>query len=225
MNDTQKIKAILFDLDQTLLDRTHSLKLFLIWQIQSLQLVLVSQQQRFIQRFLELDANGSVWKDKVYQQLIAEFEITQVSTQDLLDMYLHEFNRFCVAYVGVENTIQKIAQAGYKLGLISNGKTPFQERNFEALALSQYFSSIVISEAVGLRKPDSAIFELATQQLSVKPEQCIFVGDNEQADILGAQKAGMKTIFFNQDPHVHSKYADANLHHFSDFMAVLAKII
>ncbi len=185
----------------------------------------VSQQQRFIQRFLELDANGSVWKDKVYQQLIAEFEITQVSTQDLLDMYLHELNRFCVAYVGVENTIQKIAQAGYKLGLISNGKTPFQERNFEALALSQYFSSIVISEAVGLRKPDSAIFELATQQLRVKPEQCIFVGDNEQADILGAQKAGMKTIFFNPDTHFHSKYADANLHHFSDLMAVLAKII
>lgn len=64
------IQAVLFDLDQTLLDRTSSLVQFLNWQLNTLSLVPLSQQQNFIQRFIALDANGAVWKDKVYAQLI-----------------------------------------------------------------------------------------------------------------------------------------------------------
>lgn len=60
------IKAILFDLDQTLLDRMGALKRFLNWQVSFLQLVSNAQKQQFIQRFIMLDANGSVWKDVVY---------------------------------------------------------------------------------------------------------------------------------------------------------------
>ena len=219
------IKAILFDLDQTLLDRMGALKRFLNWQVNFLQLVPHAQKQQFIQRFIMLDANGSVWKDVVYQQLIAEFKITQFSVDFLLDMYLHDFNRFCLAFEGVEHSIQMLYQAGYRLGLVSNGKTPFQEQNFQALGLTEYFSSVLVSEAVGLRKPELAIFELASQQLAVQAEQCIFVGDNEHADILGAKKANMKTIFFNQNRGINSSYADGNLHHFRDFIAVLSKIL
>lgn len=105
-------------------------------------------------------------------------------------MYLHDFNRFCLAFEGVEHSIQMLYQAGYRLGLVSNGKTPFQEQNFQAL------SSVLVSEAVGLRKPELAIFELASQQLAVQAEQCIFVGDNEHADILGAKKSQHENDIF-----------------------------
>lgn len=143
---------------------------------------------------------------------MTEFKITQFSSDFLLEMYLHDFNRFCLAFEGVEHSIQTLHQTGYRLGLISNGKTPFQEHNFQALGLTEYFSSVLVSEAVGLRKPDLAIFKLASQQLAVQPEQCIFIGDNEQADILGAKRAKMNTIFFNPDPQMCSQHADANLH-------------
>ncbi|CEI53518.1 hypothetical protein [Acinetobacter bereziniae] len=69
------IQAVLFDLDQTLLDRTSSLVQFLNWQLNTLTLVPLSQQQNFIQRFIALDANGAVWKDKVYAQLIQKLLI------------------------------------------------------------------------------------------------------------------------------------------------------
>lgn len=218
------IKAIIFDLDQTLLDRIGSLKRFLNWQINFFQLVPNAQKQQFIQRFIELDANGSVWKDVVYQQLIIEFKITQFSVAFLLDLYLHDFNRFCLAFEGVEHSIQQLYQDGYQLALVSNGKTPFQEHNFKALGLNEYFSTIIVSEAVGIRKPETAIFNLASQRLGVQPEQCIFIGDHEQADILGAKRAKMKTIFFNEDININSNHADENLHHFSDLITILKKM-
>ena len=193
----QQIKAVIFDLDQTLLDRTTSLKLFLNWQVNFLQLLPQHLKQRFIQRFIELDANGSVWKDLVYRQLIEEFNISKYSEQHLLEMYIYDFNKFCTAFNGVEATIEKLYKNGFKLGLISNGKTPFQEHNFQALGLSEYFSSVIVSEAVGLRKPNPEIFQLACQQLSVEPEQCLFIGDNEVADIQGALSVGMQTFLID----------------------------
>lgn len=67
------------------------------------------------------------------------------------------------------------------------------------MGLSEYFSSIIVSDVAGLRKPQVEIFNLACQQLDVLPEQCVFVGDNEIADIQGAKNAGMKTILFDSE--------------------------
>ncbi|ENX34604.1 hypothetical protein F889_01892 [Acinetobacter colistiniresistens] len=77
-------KAVIFDLDQTLLDRTTSLIKFLTWQINFFQLVVANDREQFIQRFLELDDNGKVWKDLVYENLIQEFSIQYHSKEILL---------------------------------------------------------------------------------------------------------------------------------------------
>lgn len=190
------IKAVLFDLDQTLLDRTISLKKFLNWQINFFELVPLDLKAEFIQRFLALDANGSVWKDYVYSQLIQEFEITGHRTEALLEIYVRDFNKFATPFDGVENTIQELYRQGFKLGLISNGKSPFQEHNFNSLGLQKYFSSIIVSEKVGLRKPDPKIFYLACEQLDVNLKEAIFVGDNWSVDIEGARNAGLNTLYF-----------------------------
>jgi len=63
-------KVLLFDLDQTILNRNESLNRFLNWQINFMQLVPRKLKESFIQRFIELDDNGRVWKDQVYGQLI-----------------------------------------------------------------------------------------------------------------------------------------------------------
>ena len=214
-------KAVLFDLDQTLLDRNTSLKSFLNWQVNDLQLIYQAQKEIFIQRFIELDANGSVWKDLVYRQLIDEFKIVQYSEQQLLESYIQDFNKFCVAFDGVGETIVKLHQDGFKLALISNGKTPFQEHNFQASGLSEYFSSIIVSDAAGLRKPQVEIFDLACQQLDVLPEQCVFVGDNEIADIQGAKNAGMKTIFFDSEQKQIFTEANHCVQYFQEILTVL----
>lgn len=68
-------KVLLFDLDQTILNRNESLLKFLNWQVSYLNLVPHELKKSFINRFIELDNNGSVWKDIVYSQLIKDFNI------------------------------------------------------------------------------------------------------------------------------------------------------
>ncbi|WP_436870662.1 HAD family hydrolase [Acinetobacter courvalinii] len=217
-------KAVIFDLDQTILDRTTSLIKFLNWQINFFQLVPPVKKEFLIQRFLELDDNGKVWKDSVYQQLIHEFSIDHVTHDMLLASYINDFNKFSCCFNDVENTIIKLKEQGYLIGLISNGRTRFQEHNFYALGLTEFFSSIIVSEAVGLRKPDPAIFLLSCRQLNVSPQDCTFVGDNELADIQGAKTVGMKTIFFHPDQSIRSLIADATLHHYINLIDLLKTI-
>ena len=221
-------RAVLFDLDQTLLDRTTSLKRFLNWQVDCLELVPKSEKEKFIQCFIELDANGTVWKDVVYRQLIKKFKITQCNIQELeqqlLDSYIQDFHQFCVAFADVEIVIQTLFKTGYLLGLISNGKTPFQEHNFQALGLSQYFSCVLVSDAIGLRKPQAEIFQLACQQLNVLPEQCIMIGDNEIADIQGAKNVGMQTILFNSTQEEKLTQAENQAHSFKEILPIILKL-
>ncbi|AOP62634.1 hypothetical protein DU202_01468 [Acinetobacter baumannii DU202] len=145
-------------------------------------------KKSFINRFIELDNNGSVWKDIVYSQLIKDFNIKKYDTSELLQSYINDFNKFSTAFENAPKTIQNLHAQGYTLGLVSNGKTPFQEKNFYALELTDYFSIIVISEAIGLRKPDPEIYLYTCNQLDCKPSDCIFIGDNPKADIEGAKK-------------------------------------
>ncbi|MCR4531045.1 HAD family hydrolase [Acinetobacter venetianus] len=214
-------KAVIFDLDQTILDRTTSLIKFLSWQINFFQLVPTMKKELFIQRFLELDDNGKVWKDRVYEQLTHEFSIDHVSRDILLESYINDFNKFSCCFEHIEKTMTQLKQQGYLIGLISNGRTPFQEHNFYTLGLTEFFSSIIVSEAVGLRKPDPRIFLLSCKQLGVHPQDCIFVGDNELADIQGAKAVGMKTIFFHPNSEVESIMSDANLHDYENFSEIL----
>ncbi len=160
-------------------------------------MVYVALQVLLCPRFIELDNNGSVWKDLVYSQLLEDFNIKNFSVESLLESYINDFNKFCRPFEKVPETIQTLYNKGYKLGLVSNGKSPFQENNFYALGLKEFFSTIIVSEAVGMRKPDRQIFEYACKELGCTPNECIFVGDNHKADIEGANNAGMKTIFFS----------------------------
>ncbi|WP_373687877.1 HAD family hydrolase [Acinetobacter sp. YH12207] len=218
------IKAILFDLDQTLLDRTYSLRQFINWQVNFFQLVPQAKKSEFIEKFIQLDANGTVWKDVVYRKLIQEFAIKTYTEQLLLRSYIQDFNKFCCSFADVDSVILKLHQAGYLLGLISNGQSPFQEHNFQALGLAEFFSTVLVSEAVALRKPDAAIFHLACEKLKVQAEQCIFIGDNENADIRGANAVGMKSIFFNPDAKIVSADADANLNDYANLWEIIQKI-
>ena len=85
------------------------------------------------------------------------------------------------------------------MAIVTNGKSPFQERNARALSEYVYFDSIFVSESIGMRKPDKAIFHLACETLDAEVRESIFIGDNPIADIKGAKQAGMKTVFVPRD--------------------------
>lgn len=214
------MRAVIFDLDQTLLDREKSLLDFLAWQCEGMLRPYLDDQAAFISRFVELDANGTVWKDKVYSGLIAEFHLEAWSCAELLSVYESCFCAFSVPRPGVLEALDSISSR-YKLGLISNGMTPFQERNFRGLGIASMFGSVIVSAAVNLRKPDPAIFHLACSELGVRPDEAVYVGDNPIADIEGARNAGLRTIFIPSAAHPVCAAADA----FCDDMRRLPEIL
>jgi len=167
----------------------------------------LSNSEEFISRFVELDDHGRVWKDEVYQRLIDEFDIKDWKMEELLSVYENCFCTFCIPRLGVKKMIQELAKR-YKLGLISNGKTPFQERNFRALGISDRFDSVLVSEAIGLRKPEAEIFHRGCSELGFNSAEAVYVGDNPIADIKGAQEAGLKTVFVPTMLNPLCEYAD-----------------
>ena len=214
------MQAIIFDLDQTLLDREGSLLRFLAWQCDGMLGPYLDDKAAFISRFVALDDNGKVWKDEVYRALLEEFPLGDWLGDELLSVYELCFCAFAIPKPGVLDAVKELAES-YKLGLISNGKTPFQERNFRGLGIASYFESVIVSAAVDLRKPDPAIFHLGCGELGVLPEEAVYVGDNPEADIRGARDAGLKTVFVPSSKYPECLLADATC---SDMNLLVATI-
>ncbi|MEM7334027.1 MAG: HAD family hydrolase [Chloroflexota bacterium] len=201
------MKAVVFDLDQTLLDRDASLRAFLVGQHGRLLPNL--NQAQLIERFVSLDQNGMVWKGQVYQVLAAEFQINHVEWQILLDDYVNSFHNSAIGYDDLHVMLTQLQSDGYKLGVITNGRFPFQLKNIQALNIEPFFDVILVSEKEGVRKPDPAIFERALLRLGVTAVNAVMVGDNPVADIQGAKNVGLKAIWKQNKRSTHPLEADA----------------
>ena len=99
-----------------------------------------------------------------------------------------------------------------KIALVSNGVSAIQRSRLAKCPLTPLFDAIVLSGEVGVHKPDRRVFDLAARRLGVANEECVFVGDNPDADIVGAINAGMEAVWidvwdegdlFAGNPNVH----------------------
>lgn len=88
-------------------------------------------------------------------------------------------------------------QDKYNLHLITNGFKEACQSKLKHSNLKPFFKTVVISELYGVNKPDPRIFEHALINSDAKKELSIMIGDNIDADIRGAQNAGIEAIFFN----------------------------
>jgi putative hydrolase of the HAD superfamily len=90
------------------------------------------------------------------------------------------------------------------VALVSNfDYSPYVFRLLEQLGLKHLFDAIVVSDAVGLRKPDPAIFHHALQRTGLSPANIIHVGDSPE-DVHGAQAAGIRPVWICRDRQTES---------------------
>lgn len=85
----------------------------------------------------------------------------------------------------------------YKLHIITNGFDHIQSKKIKGSGIEPYFNHIITSEAAGVKKPHPEIFEYAVAVTHSNTNQSLMVGDNLEADILGALDYGMEAIFYN----------------------------
>ena len=191
------IEAVLFDLDQTLFDRKSSLDAFLRDQWEQFSSGLGdAPMDAWRSRFLVLDNQGLVPKSKVYPQILADFGGDPAISDALLTDFYARSCEFARGFPGMEMTLVALRASGLKVGIVTNGETDFQSRNIVALGLNDLVDEVLISQSEGLRKPDRLMFLRAAERLGVEVSNCLFVGDNPVADILGASAAGMRTAWF-----------------------------
>lgn len=114
--------------------------------------------------------------------------------------------------------LEEAKRKGYENHIISNNY-PELEEMAKKLGLAPYIRHYIISAKVGYDKPRKEIFDIA-RKIAEHPEYCVMIGDNPEADIAGAQNAGMKTIL------VHEKYpSDITADYTCETLAEVAELL
>lgn len=85
-----------------------------------------------------------------------------------------------------------------RICIVTNNRTAEQEEKLRFLGMTDLVDALITSEDVGVPKPNPRIFEVALQRLNARPEEAVLVGDNWQADVLGALAVGIRPVWLNR---------------------------
>lgn len=126
-------------------------------------------------------------------------ERLNVSPGALNEAFLNAMAEICAPLPGAISLLNAL-KGKVKLGIITNGFTALQQIRLERTGLRDHFDALVISEQVGVPKPDPRIFDYALEKAGHPArERVLMVGDTAESDILGGMKSGLATCWLN--PH------------------------
>jgi putative hydrolase of the HAD superfamily len=204
------IKHIFFDLDHTLwdFDKNAQETLTELYHHYQLCAIGLNSCDAFIERYTENNQllwaeyhMGRITKDRLRAE---RFHKTFVELGVSPELVPHQFEEDYVKFSPKKTNLfegsEKVLgylQKKYTLHIISNGFKETTLTKMDLCNLNPYFSNVIISEDVGVNKPDKGIFEYALSKAGAEKHESIMIGDSIEADIRGAQDFGMKAIFFN----------------------------
>lgn len=206
------IKHVFFDLDHTLwdFDRNSALTFQKIFEMHKIEVNFVE----FARTYEPINQN--YWKlyreekiDKAglrYGRLKDTFDILEYVVDDVLidqlsEDYIEHLTSFNHLFDGTHDLLDYL-HSRYELHIITNGFEEVQMKKMISSNISQYFRTITNSEMVGAKKPNPIIFDHALKIANAKPEESIMIGDNYEADILGALNVGYDVIFVNYNNEI-----------------------
>lgn len=189
-------KAILFDLDGTLWDRTSAVRALAHEQHESLLDVLGHvPRERYVDRIIRLDDLGRVDKRVLYETVGLEFDLREPDVARLHADFWMRFALHTRPFPEVIDALRRLRDEGIKLGIVTNGAVVVQQAKIEQLGLSTLVDVVLISEREGIRKPNPEIFHRAVARLGVGISETWFIGDNPDDDVAGAVAVGLRTFW------------------------------
>ncbi|UQZ37200.1 HAD family hydrolase [Paenibacillus sp. PK3_47] len=197
----KKVQALLFDLDNTLMDRDHTFRSFSEQFVQDFLGHLPPEEARkTVEDIIERDADGYRDKDGFFAELseVLPWQ-SPVPAEAIRSYYDKNYAGHGAVMKHAVDLLNYCRKRGYVMGLVTNGRKEIQDGKIDLLSLREFFSAIVISGEAGIAKPDPDIYRLALKRLGFSAEQTLFIGDHPVNDIWGAGKAGMTTIWLRRN--------------------------
>jgi putative hydrolase of the HAD superfamily len=141
------------------------------------------------------ETHNRLWVAGALQAFGHAVEPEDARVEQAVKAYFDPFIQSCQLIPDTAEMLERLA-GRYRLGLVSNFTyPPAVEQILARVGLERFFDEILISGRLGIRKPHPAVFAELTRRLDLAPAEIVFVGDELQADIVGAQKAGMRTVW------------------------------
>lgn len=206
-------KHLFFDLDRTLWDFDTNNKLTFAELFDKFQLAArgILNPDKFYNEYQRI--NMALWEEYKYERITKEmlnFRRFYESLQlyDISDSALaREMGSYYITasplktmlYPLTIETLERLKQK-YQMHIITNGFEEVQYIKIEKSGLGKYFDKIITSERAGCKKPGKAIFEFALRETNADVSESIIIGDDYEADILGARTVGMDQIWVKHFP-------------------------
>ena len=195
----KNIKGVIFDLDHTLFDRYSTF---------------IALQNDFYNAFKKYLSDETTPRDMCIAlkngdkkflyygwDKIAEYVFglglfsVNISAKEFKEIVFSCFEKKAIPFEYSIPVLDKLKSNGYKIGLITNGKSQLQRKKLLMLNLDNKFDEIIISGEFWKHKPDLTIFYEMSKRLKISEEKMIYVGDHPINDIDAASKAGYKTVW------------------------------
>ncbi|HPY40145.1 MAG TPA: HAD family hydrolase [Thiolinea sp.] len=201
------IRCIAFDLDDTLWD-CHAVihqaeQTMFAWFQQYYPAIvagypslesLVAHRIAYVDQYPELQHDLTTLRTHWLQQLALEVGYDPAIAEEAFQVFWKARNQV-EFFPEVLPNLAALAQT-YPLGVITNGNADVQQ-----IGIGHLFRFALTSAAAGVAKPHPAIFQQALQLAQVAAHEMVYVGDDPEKDVIGAQQVGLRTIWFNPQQH------------------------
>lgn len=204
------IKAVIFDVDNTLysFDNAHavawkSLCAYVEKHFGMDRETLDRGQKQAAETVKErLGADCAALHDRTLrcQMMLEEKRLPLYHAITMGELYWDTLIRSSQPEPGILACLSKLKEAGCILGIGTDMTIEYQLKKLEKLQMLPFFDFVVSSEEVNVEKPDAKLFLTCAMKAGVSPEECLFIGDNLNKDVLGAKAAGMEALWYCSDP-------------------------
>ena len=205
MIDRKEYRALFFDADDTLFDyqraETEAFAATMSnYGFEDSEGALLRIYQRHNALLWKALERGEISQDDLkierFRKLLADVPGQDLDPAELSVQYLRNLGAQTWLIEGAEETVSRLASR-FILVLVTNGLTSVQKPRFAATPMVRHFSTVLISEELGVAKPDPAIFESAMDEHGLCPADVLLIGDGISSDMIAARNANMDFCWMN----------------------------
>jgi HAD superfamily hydrolase (TIGR02253 family) len=219
------IKAVIFDIDNTLVDFMKMKKLSCSAAIDAMiGAGLRVEHDKAVKLLFELYDKYGLEEKTIFQKFLKK--LTGTVDYKILANGIVAYRRvrsgFLEPYPNVDYVLLKLKSKGIKLGIVTDAPKLKAWIRLASIKLSNYFDAVVAFEDTKKLKPSKMPFEAVLRKLKLSPEECLMVGDWPERDIKGAKRLGMKACFVRYgNPKVKRSYADYEIEDIREILDIV----